>query len=177
MVQGNDEFTSLMPSPMILEVIEENAVSVVFHPVQILDEVVLLGPQGPRGIQGIRGPAGPDTSLVTLEAGEAVGGHRVVSVRSTGVFYADNETATDYFRSNAVTTGAAALGDDVEVCFFGLIDEPSWSWTEALPIFIGSNGQLTQTPPSSPALFSRVAGYATSPTQMYVQFGPPVVLS
>jgi hypothetical protein len=131
---------------------------------------------GSTGIAGPQGPAGEP--YLTVTAGEAVGGHRVVALTDTGCRHADPTSEDDVWTSVGVTTGAAEANADATVVVSGLIDEPSWAWTAARPVFLAAAGTLTQTPPVPPdALYLRVVGVAVTATRLWVGHTPPIVLS
>ncbi len=126
------------------------------------------GPQGPPG------PAATPSEIFT--AAETLSGHRAVVIQTDGVAYADNTDAAQATSMFGVTTSAALVGTDVTVIVGGTIREPTWSWTPAIPVFVGTSGTLTQTPPTAPA-FQRIIGYATSPTTLFVSVEPAIILT
>lgn len=109
----------------------------------------------------------------TYPAGETINGHRAVYLVGGEVFHADKDVAF-----NAVlglSLNAAAIGDNVVVRFAGIAEEPSWTWTEGEPIFLGDDGVLTQTPPGIGSLIE--LGVALTATSVDVRVQEPVVLS
>lgn len=64
-----------------------------------------------------------------------------------------------------VTPMSIPIGDPVNVVRFGLMTESGWTWTTNAPIFISTNGMLTQTVPSAGNPIRRI-GWAISPTQI-----------
>lgn len=122
------------------------------------------------------GAASGDQAFVE-NAAEALSGHRVVVVGSSGARYADPADVNDAWGSMAVTLGAAAQGQPVTLASEGEIEEPSWSWASGRPVFVGSAGILTQATPTAPSsAWLRVVGVATSPTEIRLAFGPPISL-
>lgn len=139
------------------------------------------GPQGPQGDTGPQGAPGPSgASTTTLTAGAALSGHRIVvssSLASGEVLYGSNDSAADARLVLGMTTGAASSGSSIDVVHFGEITEPSWSWTLGMPIYLGTNGYMTQTAPTSPtALFSMVVAFPISPTSIFVSIREPIFL-
>lgn len=143
--------------------------------VTTLPVLVVQGPPGPPGPQGSGGGSGSQV-LLTVLAAITLSGHRVVTPLPDGtVTYADNTTAAHLHAALWVTMGAAATGTSVDVLLYGVVTEPSWSWLPG-PLYLGANGLLTQTPPSTPsALFLTPLGAATSPTS--VCFDPQTSIS
>jgi hypothetical protein len=131
----------------------------------------------------VPGPAGPPGSgeggaavVVTGTAGTALSGHRAVVRNTSGAWvYADNQTAGHIGLPIGITTGAAASGDPVSVVMVGELTEPSWSWTPG-PIFLGAAGALTQSVPTSPALFVAQIAAATSGTTVFVDRSPSIAI-
>lgn len=128
-------------------------------------------------IEAQQGPSGPPGAGVsnTLVAQQPLGGHRIVI--AAGLNGADHADATDpahFGRVVGITTGAAAALAEVTVQSAGPIDEASWSWVPDADIWLGTNGLMTQTPPSSAAFVQRV-GFALTPTRIWVDLSEPVL--
>lgn len=137
--------------------------------------VVAVGQQGPAGPQGDIGPAGG--SAIDVVAGAALGGHRVVYLDANHkAQYASNQTASHALIALGLTLGAAALDETVSVQRSGEVTEPSWSWTLEQPVYLGANGLLTQTAPTSPALFQRIVGFPTAATKLFLALREPVFI-
>lgn len=131
-------------------------------------EIVEVGQQGPAG------PPGGEGILKT--AGATIGGHRAVVTDSTSdvVVYADNTNPAHEAAVFGITTGAAASGASVLVKTSGEIEEPSWIWTPQGAIYLSTNGNLTQTPPTTG--FCLALGYAVTSTKMLVNIGQAITL-
>jgi len=138
-------------------------------------QVVFVGEQGPQGPQGNIGPAGG--VALTVTAGAALGGHRIVHLDSSEkAQYAGNQTAAHALVMLGMTLGAAVLNDPVNVQSFGEVIEPSWSWTLNQPVYLDTNGLLTQTTPVAPALFQRIVGFPTAATKLFLSFREPIFI-
>lgn len=143
--------------------------------VDVETETVLESPaqQGPPGPQGLPGQAG--VAYLTYVADGALGGHRVVVPTTAGkVGYADNTNVAHANTVLGLTLGAAVDGDDVNVQTSGEVTEPSWNWTMGLPVFLATNGLLTQSYPT--AAFVIILGVAVAPTKLVVDVKIPFVL-
>lgn len=139
---------------------------------------VRLSPSFARAVV-LTGGSVPGSERVTvdLEAGEALGGHRAVTVDANGkAIYASNLTAAHLYKVVGITLNAAILAGTVIVLKDGAVEETSWSWTVGSPVFLGSNGLLTQTLPTAPA-FLQILGVPLSPTRLLVSIREPIVLS
>lgn len=122
------------------------------------------------GVPGPPGPAG--NGQITGIAGEALGGHRMVTTDASGnIIYASNTAAAHAGRVVGMTTGAAAQGGTVTIQPIGSITENSWAWAPTSVLFLSANGQITATPP--PTGFVQIIGYAQSATTIYIQLHQP----
>jgi len=136
---------------------------------------VTVGSQGTQGPQGLPGPAG-DNGFDRIADG-AIGGHRIV--RSTGaetVAYASNDDADHGDDTVGISLNAADDAGAVTVIRTGTVEHNGWSWTPGLPVFLGTNGALTQTEPvaDGPAAFIQEVGHAQSATALFVDIQPPI---
>lgn len=119
------------------------------------------------------GPAPIANEQVTLTAGADLSGHKVVRATGTDhVDYASSDDPAHIGSAIGVTYGAAAAGTPIAVVTSGPIVEPTWSWTPG-PVFLGINGALTQTAPTSG--FVQTVGVATSPTRLIVEIGMAIL--
>lgn len=112
---------------------------------------------------------GSDTVAIT--AAENLGGHRIVTVEG---FYASKDTATDKNKVLGMTTGAASIGSEATVQVSGFIEESSWNWDVDLPVFLSTNGQLTQSAITSG--FSLIVGKPRTATNMFISISEPIIL-
>lgn len=104
--------------------------------------------------------------VATGVAGEALSGHRVVRFDSSGiVWYADKDSAGTAPHAVGITTGAVSLGALATVTLCGKVVEGFWTWV-AGPVWLGDDGQMTQTPPISGALVQ--VGVAINSTTLQV---------
>jgi hypothetical protein len=115
------------------------------------------------------GGGGSSGDVVTRIASENLSGHRVVYADSPNtVAYA---SASDYGQARRIvglTKGAASLGDNVDIQFQNIINEPGWSWVEGKDVYLGENGFITQTVPVSGNIVQ--VGSAVSATAMQLGF-------
>jgi len=123
---------------------------------------------------GPRGPAGDAVASVDKIAAQALGGNRVVKIAPAGeVDYASSASPGDGALVLGVTTGAAVMGASIEVQTGGEMVELSWTWTLG-PVFLGLNGLLTQTAPTSG--FIQQIGIALSATVLLIDVQQPLTL-
>lgn len=122
-----------------------------------------------RGVSVFNITQGSGTASVI--AAEALGGHRVVTMSGN---YASKDNADDKFNILGITQGAVISGGTATVTTYGVITESSWNWTAGLPVFLSTNGQLTQSAPTSG--FRLIIGRAKSATTLFVDISEPIVI-
>lgn len=125
-------------------------------------------------ISGPTGPRGESMAYVSLTAATALGGHRVVRATGLGgVEYASSANSSHFGTVIGITTAAAEQDETAEILTVGHVTEPSWSWQPG-ELFLGVNGLLTQTAPTSG--FLQVIGTAVSPTRALIEPEQPIRL-
>lgn len=131
-------------------------------------EVIFVNSGGSSG-----GIGQGDVFKVKKLASTALSGHRAMILNSDGrLAYASNNNPAHRGRVIGISLNAAASGDLIEVQTHSDVVEPSWNWNLGLPIFLGQDGYLTQTAPTSAtALFIQTIGFPVSPTSMFVDIG------
>jgi len=160
-VETND--TILVEQATSTLIISSNTESVLINtPVSYL---VTTGSQGPQGI------AGESTTSITMVAGSSLSGSKVVCTDING-YLAYPTSISDTIIG--ISVNAAELGQAVEVKVSGLMTEPSWNWTLWEPIFLGSQGSLTQVPPT--VGFSQIIAYPILPNRIFIDKQPPIIL-
>jgi hypothetical protein len=110
-----------------------------------------------------------DPARELFVAGEMLGGHRVVAMNSQGrAVHANHANPGHAGQICGVTLASALTGESVAVRSFGVVEDSNWQWNLAngLPLFLSTNGLLTQTVPASG--FSCRVGYLVSPTQIFI---------
>lgn len=112
-------------------------------------------------------PSGSTTTIVVNGTAAAdLSGHRVVTPRDDGTFeYADN-TTTGVERPLFLTTGAIMTGASADVVSFGYVTEPTWSWTPGEALYLGTNGFMTQTPPTGANVMLQEVARVITPTKI-----------
>jgi len=94
-----------------------------------------------------------------IEAGENIGALRVIKNNSDYKGYiADSSDVAQINQILGISKTASVAGNSVRVIMSGKMEDASWNWDVTKAIYFDSNGQLTQTPPSSG--FSLMVGVA-----------------
>ncbi|WP_043004853.1 hypothetical protein [Comamonas testosteroni] len=166
---GNDLLEVPIEQLEVLEVVQDNTLH------ETVPELVILteAQQGPPGPPGAPGQAG--VSYVTFKASGPIGGHRAVCAAFSGlVKYADSRDVTGAMSVLGLSLHAAEDGAPINVANSGEVIEPSWSWTQDLPIFVGLDGVLTQQPPDTG--YQLVVAIATSSTSALLSIKQPIVI-
>lgn len=133
------------------------------------------------GAQGPPGPPGPaETQRIEFDvtAGFDISAYHLVVPRIVEgtVRLADNSVMSHSGRPIWLALTSALTGEAFTVLAAGLVTNPAWAWAQA-PIFLGENGELTQTPPAAPdASFSAQVGYAVGPASMFFERTAPILL-
>lgn len=171
-VVSTQETESISETQTLVEVLESFAVEIVSDVVAEVEVVAEAAPQGPPGPPG---PSGVEAARITRLAGIDIGGHRAIYVAEDNTFrYAD--AATEEGRAVAgVTVGAASTGTAAYAQYAGELVEPSWSWSVGMPVFLGTNGMLTQSPLSSGLAI--IIGIAVGADRILIRIGSPVYLT
>lgn len=106
------------------------------------------------------------TTDLTYTAGTALSALRAVTLNnSSQAVYATNTTLANA-QVLGVTVTAANSGSPVQVRTIGIMTDNSWNWTKG-PIYLGSNGALTQIAPTGGLVVAQI-GRALSTTIIYI---------
>lgn len=79
---------------------------------------------------------------------------------------ADKDTAAHAGRLRGIVAESISTGGTASILVYGPMIHGGWSWTPNLPIYLGSSGSLTQTPPLV-GILQQIAT-ADSATQIFV---------
>lgn len=133
----------------------------------ITNIIVASGGQGPQGIPG------QSLTHIYMTSGASLNGHRVVIPDASGnVVHPVVLTETDVVVG--ITLGAVNAGDVAEIQIAGTITEPSWNWTLGLPIFVGANGILTQSVPTSGII--QIVAYPILSNRILIDKQQPIII-
>lgn len=115
-------------------------------------------------------PSNQRTELV-IPAGVSLSGHRIIT--NTGI-YADKDTPAHWDIISGMSLHAASSGAPVRVRTMGELSEVSWSWDATKPLFLGSDGNVTQTLPTTGAIIR--LGRVSTPTTIVLALQAPIIL-
>lgn len=106
-------------------------------------------------------PVGNGT--LTLTAGTNLSALRAVTTNGAGeVVYASNATLSDAVVVG-ITETSASTGSQVNILTAGTITDGSWNWTKG-PVYLGTNGMLTQVAPTNGSIVVHLGRAITSTT-------------
>lgn len=133
-------------------------------------------PVGEKGEQGEKGEPGvPGGVVVEYPAGHVMSGHRIVVLENGEAVYADRTVAAHANKILGMTTGAVIEHEIATIQTGGELTEPSWAWTLDIPVWLGTNGLLTQTVPTTG--FSLIVGFPITATKIFIDIREPISLT
>lgn len=111
-----------------------------------------------------------DVIPVTVETNtQGIGG--VLTIDSTTGNWIDSDYSTEE------TIGILAMAKETgtgtkRVMLRGIMRDDSWAWTPNDQLFVGTNGQIVNSPPNVEGEFIQVVGYALTATTIYFNPSP-----
>jgi hypothetical protein len=117
--------------------------------------------------EAVTGSTSAELVIVQRMVAQDTSGHRLMVPDDDGkAIYADSSDPTHISRPVWMTTNAWSNGIQADLLALGQVVEPTWDWTPNQPIWIGSDGFLTQDYPVGAAFLRRVAE-AVTPITIY----------
>lgn len=108
-------------------------------------------------------------------AGENIGQYDIVHLTtSSQVFKSTKDSSYENARILGVTTESASTGNLITVQMFGVIEDPSFSFTASQPIFLNTSGGITETAPSASGEFISQLGESLGSGAIFVRPQEPV---
>jgi hypothetical protein len=146
-----------------------------------LDNLTTGGGTGPQGPPGPAGPAGPsgtpgDNLTVTKTAGETISAGKAVYADTSTVVKLSDHSVVARQKCIGIAKTAATAGNPLEVIVDGTFTDAIFSgFTLNEPVFVGTSGTLTQTPPTSGVLLE--IGYYLGENKIEVEIKRPIILA
>jgi len=128
---------------------------------------------GGRGPVGPTGPAG--SSYVYRVCGEDIIVNRLVYIDNGLVYHSDKDTYSKAESIFGLAVQSVSSGGSIQILTFGERIDGSFGYPNNGALFLGSNGQLTTTPPTSGTLVH--VGAITSPTSIIINIQEPLILA
>ena len=110
----------------------------------------------------------------TYNAGENLGGQRVVMISNGDAVYYNPTLESSYQLTLGITNQASSLNTPVDVISDGIITSPGWGLTQDAIYYADANGVISLTPAAIPGIF-QIVGIAISPDTLKICFSEPVV--
>lgn len=118
------------------------------------------------------------SSTISVVASATISAYLAVALIAAEASPADNATSGVIGNVVGIALAGTASGASCPIQIAGPVIYNGWSWTVGSPVFLGSSGHLTQTPPVSPsALFSQVIGIPVSSDTLLIQLQAPIALA
>lgn len=83
------------------------------------------------------------------QAGETIGGQRIVYLYDDKYYYADKDNTSLQNYTLALSEQAVNINEFGDLLFVGEWEDPAWNFDKDKGIFLGNNGLITQTPPTT----------------------------
>jgi hypothetical protein len=116
---------------------------------------------------------GGGSNQIRKIAAATLNGHRAVAIQPDGrLIHADNLNPDHRDATLGIIASATPIDGEAIIYTFGSLTEPSWQWLPQRLLFLGANGQITQTPPTTGFLL--VLGKAVTPTEILIQLQPTI---
>lgn len=132
-------------------------------------QVIEVSGSGPKGDTGAQGE-----SRKQYVASTNISGHVAVALNSLGqLIVADCTQAQHALSVLGVTTDAVTTLNTTLVTTSGSVEHLGWTFLQGYPVYLGENGQLTQTLPPT-RQFTKILGIAVSPTIINLQPQPAI---
>ncbi len=106
--------------------------------------------------------------------GENIGGNRAIIVTDNKFYYASQSNLNHVNKVIGITTQSGIINSSIIVQSSGEMIEPSWNWDIDKPVYLGNNGLLTQTIPSTGFLLEM--GIPNSNISLIIRIKIPIIL-
>ena len=106
-------------------------------------------------------------------AGQNLNPYKAVIVGSDQkLYYADNSTSNGYLGLLGVTYVGCLSDTMAKPVTYGIIENPDWDWNLSLPVFLGTNGDLTQYPLDTGSAV--IIGHPVYNNTLFVNISPTI---
>lgn len=170
----------IVPPPAEVIVVQEadDVIAVTLtaeNPIQVIIDDAIQAPEVIEvDIPGVPGPPGQDAGFEDLTAGATINGDRAVSLIGDLAYLTDPSNSNSARSCIGLSYGAVTIGNILRVVTAGTVQFSGWNWTPGLSVFVGPNGTLTQTRPTTGALVR--FGVATKNTRIFINIQAPIFL-
>lgn len=134
--------------------------------------VISAATQGPAGPAGQTVTAG---STLSFPASVNISQYQVVALISGSAEIADSSNMNYFDAVSGICIAGTLAGASCPIQYTGEISDTAWTWVPNVPIFLGTLGTLTQTPPS--VGFSQQIAIPLSATTILISIANPIVIN
>ncbi len=153
----------IQENPISLQISQENLNLNIIE--QKIELTLNSGIKGDKGDKGDTGSSGASSSY-TYTAGEILGGHKAIVIDNNLAYYTDCTNLDHINKPIGISSNASISGGNVTVVFYGEMEESSWNWNTEKPIWISTNGILTQIAPVTG--FSCIIAFPITPIKIFI---------
>lgn len=137
--------------------------------------IISTGMQGPEGPPGAPGATLLGGATISFPVSANISQYQVVAVISGVAEIADSSNMTFCNTVAGVCIAGSVAGAVCQIQYTGQLENTSWTWVPNQPIFLGTLGVLTQTPPS--VGFSQQIAIPLSATTILISIANPIVIN
>lgn len=114
---------------------------------------------------------------ILFEAGQDIQAFKVITTNAQGLaVYASSSNPEHYDQVVGLAFNSTSPNQTCIVVPRGTLSNPAWGWIPQKAVFLGLNGNLTQNPEVSGAVFCQKVGYAKDPQTIVVGLGESIYL-
>jgi len=107
-------------------------------------------------------------------AGETISSKRCIAVLEGELYVLCSSDPDGADACAGITLQAGDKGAELVVMASGVLEDSSWSWRDRDPIYCGTDGRLTQTPPETG--FSQIVALPLTATKILVKIHEAIII-
>jgi len=107
-------------------------------------------------------------------AGETISAKRCITVLEGELYVLCSSDPDGADACHGITLQAGDKGAELVVMASGVLEDSSWSWRDRDPIYCGSDGRLTQTPPETG--FSQIVALPLTATKILIKIHEAIII-
>lgn len=114
------------------------------------------------------------TLILEKEASESISALKLVYLDSSLSCSLADSSISGKINSCGVSINAGILGDIIKILSFGIIEDASFLFGVNEPLYLGTNGEITNIPPTTGYLTK--IGYGLGAGSIYIKIEKPITL-
>lgn len=109
-----------------------------------------------------------------FEAGESISTNDIIRLGASQLaFKATSDGTYEEAQAVGIALTSGLIGEDVEVLFFGVVEDNSFNFTINNPFFLGVNGAISQAPPTIVGEFVTELGQSLGSGAIFLDVSRP----